>query len=55
MSYKPPPGSAKSHMASSTSRPEWDGAARKSKVMSSWREELQMFARYTPAFTLRQG
>lgn len=55
MSYKPPPRSAKSHMASSTSTPEWDGASRKSKVMSSWREELQMFAGYAPAFTLRLG
>ena len=55
MSYKPPPRFAKSHMASSTSRPEQDGTARKSKVTSSWREELQMFAGYASAFALRLG
>lgn len=55
MSYRPPPRYAKSHTASSTSRPEWEGATRQSKVMSSWREELQMFAGYGPAFTLGPG
>lgn len=55
MSYNPPPRSAKSHMASSTSRLERDGVARKSKVMSSWREKLQMFTVYASAITLRLG
>lgn len=49
-SYFPGLQEARGH---STSRPEWDGAARKSQVTSSWREELKMFAGYTPAFVLR--
>lgn len=48
------PGLQETH-GHSTSRLEQDGAARKSKVTSSWREELKMSAGYTPAFVLRLG